>query len=199
MYRLTIKDILEATGGVLLCGDENTEIKDVCINSKEIKPGDLFVPIIGERVDAHRFIESALHTGAATLTSQHTDIVVSEKPFVYVSDTEKALQDIGAYVRRKFKKPVIGVTGSVGKTTTRQMIATVLSGCLNVYQTEGNLNSQIGKPYFRHKNPSFLFDFFCRFFGIPILFYNNHLLESTFLFSLPKNSPLRHNKKMPSR
>ena len=47
MYRLTIKDILEATGGVLLCGDENTEIKDVCINSKEIKPGDLFVPIIG--------------------------------------------------------------------------------------------------------------------------------------------------------
>ena len=62
MYRLTIKDILEATGGVLLCGDENTEIKDVCINSKEIKPGDLFVPIIGERVDAHRFIESALHT-----------------------------------------------------------------------------------------------------------------------------------------
>ena len=54
MYRLTIKDILEATGGVLLCGDENTEIKDVCINSKEIKPGDLFVPIIGERVDADR-------------------------------------------------------------------------------------------------------------------------------------------------
>ena len=146
MYRLTIKDILEATGGVLLCGDENTEIKDVCINSKEIKPGDLFVPIIGERVDAHRFIESALHTGAATLTSQHTDIVVSEKPFVYVSDTEKALQDIGAYVRKKFKKPIIGVTGSVGKTTTRQMIATVLSGCLNVYQTEGNLNSQIGVP-----------------------------------------------------
>ena len=89
MYRLTIKDILEATGGVLLCGDENTEIKDVCINSKEIKPGDLFVPIIGERVDAHRFIESALHTGAATLTSQHTDIVVSEKPFVYVSDSDR--------------------------------------------------------------------------------------------------------------
>ena len=72
MYRLTIKDILEATGGVLLCGDENTEIKDVCINSKEIKPGDLFVPIIGERVDAHRFIESALHTGAATLFLYHS-------------------------------------------------------------------------------------------------------------------------------
>ena len=58
---------------------------------RKIKPGDLFVPIIGERVDAHRFIESALHTGAATLTSQHTDIVVSEKPFVYVSDTEKGI------------------------------------------------------------------------------------------------------------
>lgn len=146
MYKLTIKDILTATGGVLLCGDKNTEILDVCINSKEIKPGDLFVPIIGEKVDAHRFIESALQKGAATLTSEHTDIVVSEKPFVYVSDTEKALQDIGAYVRDKFHKPIIGVTGSVGKTTTRQMIATVLAGCLNVYQTQGNQNSQIGVP-----------------------------------------------------
>ena len=144
MYNLTIQEIVDVTGGVLLCGDKDTVIQDICINSKEIKPGDLFVPIIGEKVDAHRFIESALQTGAATLTSEHTGVVVSEKPFIYVSDTLTALQEISIYIRDHFQKPVIGVTGSVGKTTTRQMIATVLSGCLNTYQTYGNQNSQIG-------------------------------------------------------
>lgn len=144
MYNLTVKEIVDVTGGVLLCGDENTVIQDICINSKEIKQGDLFVPIIGEKVDAHRFIESAMQTGTATLTSEHTGIVVSDKPFIYVSDTLTAMQEIGVYVRDHFKKPIVGVTGSVGKTTTRQMIATVLSGCLNTYQTYGNQNSQIG-------------------------------------------------------
>lgn len=146
MFNMKIKDIVLATGGTLLCGDENTEIKDVCTNSKEIKEGDLFIPIIGERVDGHRFIESALNIGAATLTSEHTGIVVSEKPYVYVSNTEKALQAIGKYYRDRFDIPIVGVTGSVGKTTTRQMIATVLSGCTDVYQTQGNQNSQIGVP-----------------------------------------------------
>ena len=71
MVDITVKNILEATGGVLLCGDENTVLTDICINSKEAKEGDLFVPIIGTRTDGHRFIESALQTAAATLTSEH--------------------------------------------------------------------------------------------------------------------------------
>ena len=146
MYDVTIKDIIEATGGVLLCGSADTEIRDLCTNSKEIKEGDLFIPIVGNRIDAHRFIESALQVGAATLTSQHTGVVISDKPFVYVSDTVKALQDIGAYMRDRFTHTVIGVTGSVGKTTTREMIATVLSSCAPTYQTQGNQNSQIGVP-----------------------------------------------------
>ena len=146
MNNIYVKDIVRATGGKLLCGDENTPIKDVCINSKEITEGDLFVPIIGERVDAHRFIESALEIGAATLTSRHDSVVISDKPYIRVNDTAKALQDIGAFYRNRFDITMVGVTGSVGKTTTREMIATALSECVNVYQTEGNLNSQIGVP-----------------------------------------------------
>lgn len=146
MFDIKVKDIVAATGGTLLCGDENVDITDVCINSKEIKAGDLFVPIIGERVDAHRFIESALEVGAATLTSHHSGVVIAEKPYIHVHDTVKALQDIGTFIRNKFNIPIVGVTGSVGKTTTREMIAAALSGCVNVYQTEGNFNSQIGVP-----------------------------------------------------
>ena len=64
MFDIRVKDIVEATGGKLLCGDENIEIKDVCIDSREIKPGDIFVPIIGEKVDAHIYIESVMETAA---------------------------------------------------------------------------------------------------------------------------------------
>lgn len=146
VFGIRVRDIVEATSGTLLCGDEDAAIRDICINSKEIKEGDLFVPIIGAKVDAHRFIESALEVGAATLTSQHTGIVVSEKPYIYVSDTVKALQDIGAYIRSKLHMPIIGVTGSVGKTTTREMIAWALSQNEEVFKTIGNMNSQIGMP-----------------------------------------------------
>ena len=100
MVDITVKNILEATGGVLLCGDENTVLTDICINSKEAKEGDLFVPIIGSRTDGHRFIESALQVAAATLTSEHDNIVVSDKAYIRVDDTVKALQAIGKYIRR---------------------------------------------------------------------------------------------------
>ena len=146
MENITVKDIVEFTDGVLMCGDENTPVKDICTNSKEIKEGDLFVPIIGEKVDAHRFIESALETGAATLTSRHNDVVVSDRPYIRVNNTVDALQRIGAAVRRQIPIPVVAVTGSVGKTTTREMIAKALSSEKKTYQTEGNLNSQIGVP-----------------------------------------------------
>ncbi|MDO5154820.1 MAG: UDP-N-acetylmuramoyl-tripeptide--D-alanyl-D-alanine ligase [Eubacteriales bacterium] len=146
MENITVKDIIEMTGGVLLCGDENTVLTDICINSKEIKEGDLFVPIIGERVDAHRFIESALDKGAATLTSQHDGIVVAQKPYIRVDDTVAALQNIGAGIRKRHPIPVVAVTGSVGKTTTREMITRALSAGKKTFHTDKNFNSQIGVP-----------------------------------------------------
>ena len=143
---ITVKEIVEVTGGTLLCGDENVVANDVCIDSRVTKEGDLYVPIIGERTDGHIYIERALEKCVATLTSIHNDVVVSDKPYIKVDNTIKALQDIGAYIRDKFDIPMIGVTGSVGKTTTREMIATALSAELNVYKTSGNQNSQIGTP-----------------------------------------------------
>lgn len=147
MENVTVKDIVEMTGGVLLCGDENTQILDICINSKEIKEGDLFIPIIGERVDAHRFIESALEKGAATLTSRHDGVVISDKPYIRVDNTVDALQKIGEAVRERYLSlPLVAVTGSVGKTTTREMITCALSTEKQTFHTEKNLNSQIGVP-----------------------------------------------------
>lgn len=148
MFDITVKDVLEATGGVLLSGSEDVIIKDVCDDSRKIKEGDLFVPFVGNNVDGHRFIESAMEVGAATFTSQHTGIVISDKPYIYVSDVLKAHQALARYIRenRINRIPVIGVTGSVGKTTTREMIAVALEQNINTYQTEKNYNSQEGLP-----------------------------------------------------
>lgn len=145
MEGITVRDIVEATHGTLLCGDEDTVLEDICINSQEIKEGDLFVPIIGERVNAHRFIEAALEVGAATLTSEHFAIT-AEKPYIKVNDTVQALQDISRYVRERLNIPFVAVTGSVGKTTTRNMIATAMRSSLHTFETQKNYNSQIGVP-----------------------------------------------------
>lgn len=146
VQNITVEDILVATRGILLCGSKDTVLTDICINSNEIKEGDLFVPIIGQKVDAHKFISNALEKCAATITSKHTGIVISEKPYIYVHDTTVALQNIGEYIRNRYTIPVIAVTGSVGKTTTREMISNALGRCVNVFHTEGNQNSQIGVP-----------------------------------------------------
>lgn len=145
MENITVRDLVEATNGTLLCGDEHTVVSDICIDSKSVKEGDIFVPIIGERVDAHRFIEQALEIAAATLTSEHFAVSAS-KPYIKVKDTGKALQDIAAYVRKRLQIPIVAVTGSVGKTTTRNMIATALRSQKQVFETQKNFNSQIGVP-----------------------------------------------------
>ena len=143
---ITVREIVDVTKGKLLNGSEDVVLYDICIDSRMTKEGDLFVPIIGEKTDGHYFIEQSLDKCAATLTSRPDEKITVDKPYILVDETIKALQDIGAYVRNKFNIPFIGVTGSVGKTTTREMIATALSGEKNVYRTSGNHNSQIGTP-----------------------------------------------------
>ena len=145
MEQVTIRDIVEATGGRLLCGNPDMEITGFSIDSRQGQKDYLFVPIIGEKVDAHRFIEGALKINGATLTSEH-DEMDSDQPWIRVDDTVKAMQQIGTAYRNRLNLPVVAVTGSVGKTTTREMIAWALTSQKKVFQTIGNQNSQIGVP-----------------------------------------------------
>ena len=149
MEPIRICEIVTAVGGALWKGNPNAEVTSVSTNSRELEPGALFVPIVGEKVDAHRFIPMALDTGAAACFTQQEP----EEGFKYldgavirVGDTQKALQDFAAWYRKRFTLPVVGVTGSVGKSSTKEMIAAALSQGKRVHKTAGNYNSQIGLP-----------------------------------------------------
>lgn len=147
MDKITAKEIIEATGGTLLHGSEDCVITFVGIHSKEMEENGLFVPIIGERVDAHLFIEDAFSHGAsAAFTSKPITAYQKGKTYIQVEDTITALQALAEYYRSKFQIPVIGITGSVGKTTTKEMIAASLETTYSIYKTKGNQNSQIGLP-----------------------------------------------------
>lgn len=146
MEELTIKEIAEAVGGSLLWGDEKGRIKEVTTNSKKAEEGFLFVPIAGERVDGHDFIKDAFAGGALACLSGKRMEETEGKACILVEDTLKALQTLGTYYRNKFSVPIIGITGSVGKTTTKEMVAAALGTARRVLKTEGNMNSQVGLP-----------------------------------------------------
>ena len=149
MEHVFVRDLAEATGGKLLCGDPEASVARIKLDSRQVESGDLFVPIIGERVDGHKFIPQVLDLGAAAvLTSEHDEVPeeCSKGAWIRVEDTKAALQDIGRYLRARLSLPLVGVTGSVGKTTTREMIAAALSAKYRVYKTPGNSNSQVGVP-----------------------------------------------------
>ncbi|WP_444640883.1 UDP-N-acetylmuramoyl-tripeptide--D-alanyl-D-alanine ligase [Caproiciproducens sp. R1] len=144
--RMTVGEIIAACGGKLLCGDPNTLITSVSTDSRKIQFGTLFVPVVGERTDAHSFINATFAAGAAATLTQEHDGMIDSHAWIRVQNTEQALQRIAAVYRQRFRIPFVGITGSVGKTTTKEMVALALSGSFNVMKTEGNYNSQIGLP-----------------------------------------------------
>lgn len=146
MEHITVKEILEATGGRLLCGRADTPLDHISIDSRNMKGNDLFVPLIGEKVDAHRFIGQAFGNGAAAVFTSEHDSMDDERPWIRVADTKKALQAVGGWYRRRLSLPLVGITGSVGKTTTREMVACALSAKYRVFKTPANHNSQVGVP-----------------------------------------------------
>lgn len=146
MITFTIQDILAATGGKLIGGDKNTIITDVTYDSRNVKEGSLFVPIVGSTVDGHKFIEQCFSSGASAALTQYDVEPFEGKAYIRVADTLSALQALSAWYRSRFDLAVIGVTGSVGKTSTKEMIAAALSKGLCVMKTQGNKNSQIGMP-----------------------------------------------------
>lgn len=144
--QITIGEAAELCGGKLLCGNPENTITNVCTDSRQAGPGSLFVPLKGERTDAHIFIPAVFAAGAAAAFTQESVELPLEGALIAVPDTADALQQLGAAYRRRFTGPVVGITGSVGKTTTKEMVALALSARYCVMKTQGNQNSQVGVP-----------------------------------------------------
>ncbi|MBQ7266001.1 MAG: UDP-N-acetylmuramoyl-tripeptide--D-alanyl-D-alanine ligase [Firmicutes bacterium] len=142
--KLTAQEILNATGGTLLRGDINTLITSISTDTRTIEKNSLFVPIKGANFDGHSFLNQATESGATLLLSQED--TEANATVIKVEDTTKALGDIARYYREKTGVKVVGITGSVGKTTTKDMVANVLSQKYNTLKTEGNFNNHIGVP-----------------------------------------------------
>ena len=124
---------------------EDREIGRVIIDSRAVEPGDMFVAYRGEKVDGHDYIPAAFAKGAACCLAERAP-ETADGPVILVEDVQKALEALARAYRETLNIPVIGITGSVGKTTAKEMVWWVLSQKLNVLKTEGNLNNQIGVP-----------------------------------------------------
>ena len=146
MKTYTAEQVAAITNGILLCGDPQTEITNIQYDSREVTDGTLFVPIKGAKTDAHKFIEDCFRKGAAAAFTEYDAPEGADKPYIKVESTIGALHLLAAFHRRQMNVKLIGVTGSVGKTSTKEMIAAALSCGLDVMKTQGNRNSQIGMP-----------------------------------------------------
>jgi len=143
-----INELLKATAGVLVCGEINASAKGISIDSRTIKPGEVFVAIKGDNFDGHNFIGRAVKKKASCIIAQtiNRKQPVKGVAFIKVADSVKALGDIARFNRERFNTPVIAVTGSSGKTTLKEMIFRVLSGKFKVLKNIGTENNHIGLP-----------------------------------------------------
>ncbi len=140
MDPIKIKDVVDSVYGVakhVTC----KEIKDIVIDNRCVTDGCAFVAIKGDRFDGHDFIQSAIDKGASVVITEKEQLLV---PQIIVEDTQRALLDLACLNRSRFSGMLVGITGSVGKTTTKEMVAKVLSSKMNVLKTIGNLNNKIG-------------------------------------------------------
>jgi UDP-N-acetylmuramoyl-tripeptide--D-alanyl-D-alanine ligase len=143
---LTVSDVVAGTSGRVASGDTARAIAGVSIDTRTLKPGQMFVAIAGPNFDGHDFVAQAVERGASAVMV-HRDVPTPPGvPVVRVEDTTQALKDLGRHVRLQAAIPVAAVTGSAGKTTTKEMLAALLSTKGEVLKTEGNLNNQYGLP-----------------------------------------------------
>lgn len=149
MEALTLRQLLEAVNGTLLgdFADLEAQAVQVSTDSRNIPPDCLFIPLEGERFDGHSFINAALEAGAAgCLTARERESYLPGRFYIKVRSTQRALWDLARYYKKLFPIPFIAITGSVGKTTTKDMTAAVLGARFRVHKTEGNFNNDIGVP-----------------------------------------------------
>ena len=147
MKKFTLGEIAESCGGkfVGLDSDKNIEITSVERDSRQIKDGSLFLAIRGERVDGHDYIEKCFASGAVCAVCEKAPDNAT-KPYILVDSTLEAVKKIAKAYRQKFDIPVVGVSGSVGKTSTKEMLYAVLSQKYKTHKTQGNLNNELGVP-----------------------------------------------------
>ena len=146
MTPCTVREICDAVGGTLLQSSD-VSVTRVSTDSRSIPEGALFVPLAGERFDGHAYIGKALESGAAgCLTARTPDALLPGKFYIQVSDTRLALKALALWYRGRFALPVVQVTGSAGKTTTKEMIACVLGRHFCTLKTQANFNNDIGTP-----------------------------------------------------
>jgi len=147
MEKLTRDEIIKYTDGEVLSLGSGDSISYISTDSRDILENTLYIPIIGERLDGHIFLEDAYKNGCRMfLVDANHEFVKEDALVIRVSDTTRALGDIARGYREKFLIPIVGVTGSVGKTTTKDMIYSVLSKKYCTLKTKGNFNNEIGLP-----------------------------------------------------
>lgn len=146
MEKMSVKRAAQLCGGRIIgkC-TEDAQIARVIIDSRAVEPGDMFVAYRGERADGHDYIPAAFAKGAACCLAERAP-ETAQGPVILADDVQRALESIVSAYRESLNLPVVGITGSVGKTTAKEMVWWVLSQKLNVLKTEGNLNNQIGVP-----------------------------------------------------
>ena len=158
MFKLTIKEVVSAVKGSLIAGDENIEIRGVSTDSRTIKPGEIFFALTGPNFDGNRFAGAALKKGASAIVvnaplqlpgipeGQPVPACFKQGAVVYTDDVLEALGRLARYWRIMYPLPLIAVSGSCGKTTTKEMIASILRVSRTIIKTEGNMNNLIGMP-----------------------------------------------------
>lgn len=146
MQEMTLNEVVEAVKGEVISSSDCKRISGITTDSRKAAEGVLFIPLEGDKFDGHEFIRAAFDMGAsAALTHKEVEPLCGET-IIKVNDTMQALADLASYYKAKCNIPSVAVTGSVGKTTTKDMIAGVLSVKYKTLKTPGNFNNQIGLP-----------------------------------------------------
>ncbi|MDR2771384.1 MAG: UDP-N-acetylmuramoyl-tripeptide--D-alanyl-D-alanine ligase, partial [Clostridiales Family XIII bacterium] len=148
MVELRLGEIAEAVNGRLIRGGADARVRGVSTDSREAGPDDLFFPLIGERYDAHRFIPEALRSGCANFIVAREDAAPAdgEANAILVADTTRALQDLARFYIRRFDIKKLAVTGSTGKTTTKDMLFHICGARYRTAKSQANMNNEIGLP-----------------------------------------------------
>ena len=147
MKNLTLRNITEVCQGIYHGPEKmlDKEVTAITTDSRKIEQDCLFVPIVGERVDAHKFIPDVMTKGALATLSER-ELPEAEYPYIQIKSSLQAVKDIAEFYLKQLNIPVVGITGSVGKTSTKEVIASVLKEKYRTLKTQGNFNNELGLP-----------------------------------------------------